>query len=182
MLLSGEEIARVADLFGQQVPRALAGQHDEHLVLPRRADRPRVHRQLGLRRATREGTFGAEFHKRARLQRARPTCRRAGRQRRRRRSRRSRADAGEVIVREGGPADKFFIVVEGEVEVVRGRGRAVRDARARRLLRRDGDHARHAARRDGARHGGGDAALDGPRHVPRRWSPSRSARRRTSTG
>jgi uncharacterized protein YhbP (UPF0306 family) len=30
-----------------------------------------------------------------------------------------RADAGEVIVRQGGPADKFFVIVEGEVEVVR---------------------------------------------------------------
>lgn len=28
-------------------------------------------------------------------------------------------DAGEVIVRQGGPADKFFIVVDGEAEVVR---------------------------------------------------------------
>jgi CRP-like cAMP-binding protein/nitroimidazol reductase NimA-like FMN-containing flavoprotein (pyridoxamine 5'-phosphate oxidase superfamily) len=29
------------------------------------------------------------------------------------------ADAGEVLVRQGGPADKFFIVVEGELELVR---------------------------------------------------------------
>jgi uncharacterized protein YhbP (UPF0306 family) len=28
-------------------------------------------------------------------------------------------DAGEVLVRQGGPADKFFIVVDGELEVVR---------------------------------------------------------------
>ena len=28
-------------------------------------------------------------------------------------------DAGEVIVRQGGPADKFFIIVDGEVEVIR---------------------------------------------------------------
>ena len=34
------------------------------------------------------------------------------------------ADAGELIVREGGPADKFFIVAEGEVEVTRGEGDA----------------------------------------------------------
>ena len=31
----------------------------------------------------------------------------------------TQADAGEVIVREGGPADKYFIVIEGEVEVLR---------------------------------------------------------------
>ena len=36
----------------------------------------------------------------------------------------TRADEGEVIVREGGPADKFFIVVEGEVEVVREGGQS----------------------------------------------------------
>jgi CRP-like cAMP-binding protein len=30
-----------------------------------------------------------------------------------------RVEAGEVIVRQGAPADKFFIIVEGEVEVVR---------------------------------------------------------------
>ena len=29
------------------------------------------------------------------------------------------ADEGEVIVRQGGPADKFFIIADGEVEVVR---------------------------------------------------------------
>jgi CRP-like cAMP-binding protein len=28
-------------------------------------------------------------------------------------------DAGEVLVRQGGPADKFFIVVDGELEIVR---------------------------------------------------------------
>ena len=27
------------------------------------------------------------------------------------------ADAGEVIVRQGGPADKFFVLVDGEVEI-----------------------------------------------------------------
>src|SRR5439155_19474132 len=28
-------------------------------------------------------------------------------------------DAGDVIVRQGAPADKFFIIIDGEVEVVR---------------------------------------------------------------
>jgi CRP-like cAMP-binding protein len=71
----------------------------------------------------REGTFGAEFHKErsysvltelpvlladsvsVSLQT-------------------TRVDEGEVIVREGGPADKYFIVVEGEVEVVRAGGQS----------------------------------------------------------
>jgi CRP-like cAMP-binding protein len=30
--------------------------------------------------------------------------------------------AGEVIVRQGAPADKFFIILEGEVEVLREEG------------------------------------------------------------
>ena len=31
-------------------------------------------------------------------------------------------DEGEVIVRQGAPADKFFIIIEGEVEVTREEG------------------------------------------------------------
>jgi CRP-like cAMP-binding protein len=31
----------------------------------------------------------------------------------------TRAEAGDVIVRQGAPADKFFIIADGEVEVVR---------------------------------------------------------------
>ena len=37
--------------------------------------------------------------------------------------------AGEVIVREGGPADKFFVVVDGEVEVARERRASGRSRR-----------------------------------------------------
>jgi uncharacterized protein YhbP (UPF0306 family) len=37
-----------------------------------------------------------------------------------------RAGAGEVLVRQGAPADKFFIIVEGEVEVLREEGGAAR--------------------------------------------------------
>ena len=36
------------------------------------------------------------------------------------------AGAGEVIVRQGAPADKFFIIVDGEVEVIREDGGAAR--------------------------------------------------------
>jgi signal-transduction protein with cAMP-binding, CBS, and nucleotidyltransferase domain len=35
-----------------------------------------------------------------------------------------RVDAGSVVARQGGPADKFFIVFEGQVEVVREDGGA----------------------------------------------------------
>ena len=45
VILSGEEIARVADLFGQTFPVARARLDDEHLVLPHHAHRTAVHRQ-----------------------------------------------------------------------------------------------------------------------------------------
>ena len=119
VILSGEEIARVADLFGQKFPDLSPGatmsisffrvapielefidNSDEGAGAP-------------------DGTFGAEFHRErsysvfdglpdfdtdlitATLQS-------------------TTADAGDVIVREGGPADKFFILLEGAVELVRG--------------------------------------------------------------
>ena len=37
-----------------------------------------------------------------------------------------RVEAGDVIVRQGAPADKFFIIAEGEVEVIREDGEDVR--------------------------------------------------------
>ena len=82
------------------------------------------------------------------------------------------APAGTVIVRQGAPADKFFIVVDGEVEVVRedaGERRTVARLRARPVLRRDGDPARHAAHRDGA----GDCRDHPVRHGARRLPLSR---------
>jgi uncharacterized protein YhbP (UPF0306 family) len=117
VILSGEQIARVADLFGQKFPDLSPGATMSisfFRITPT---------ELDFIDNTQEGAgdgdaFGAEFHREqsfsvfsdlpsfvtetisAPLQEV-------------------SADAGEVIVREGGPADKFFIVVEGEVEVVR---------------------------------------------------------------
>ena len=64
------------------------------------------------------GTFGADFHRERsysvitdlpaqRVESSSPHCRAPT------------SKAGETIVRQGAPADKFFIVVEGEAEVVR---------------------------------------------------------------
>jgi uncharacterized protein YhbP (UPF0306 family) len=118
VILSGEQIARVADLFGQKFPALSPGTTmtisffrivASELQFTDNTDAS-IHQQAG--------TFGVEFH-------------------------RERAYSvfgdlplqsvssltgelqildfpeGEVIARAGGPADKFFIVVDGEVEVGR---------------------------------------------------------------
>jgi uncharacterized protein YhbP (UPF0306 family) len=118
VILSGEQIARVADLFGQKFPALSPGTTmtisffrivASELQFTDNTDAA-IHQQ--------EGTFGVEFHR----ERAYSVF----------------ADlplqsvssltgalqildfpAGEVIARAGGPADKFFIVVDGEVEVDR---------------------------------------------------------------
>jgi uncharacterized protein YhbP (UPF0306 family) len=118
VILSGEQIARVADLFGQKFPALSPGTTmtisffrivASELQFTDNTDAS-IHQQ--------EGTFGVEFHR----ERAYSVF----------------ADlplqsvssltgelqlldfpAGEVIARAGGPADKFFIVVDGAVEVDR---------------------------------------------------------------
>lgn len=118
VILSGEQIARVADLFGQKFPALSPGTTmtisffrivASELQFTDNTDAS-IHQQ--------EGTFGVEFHR----ERAYSVF----------------ADlplqsvssltgelqlldfpTGEVIARAGGPADKFFIVVDGAVEVDR---------------------------------------------------------------
>ena len=118
VILSGEQIARVADLFGQKFPDLSPGATMSisfFRITPTELDF--IDNTQDKSRGDGDA-FGAEFHREqtfsifsdlpsfvtetisAPLQEL-------------------SAEAGEVIVREGGPADKFFIVVEGEVEVVR---------------------------------------------------------------
>ena len=118
VILSGEQIARVADLFGQKFPDLSPGATMSisfFRITPTELDF--IDNTQEQSRGDGDA-FGAEFHREqtfsifsdlpsfvtetisAPLQEL-------------------SAEAGEVIVREGGPADKFFIVVEGEVEVVR---------------------------------------------------------------
>jgi uncharacterized protein YhbP (UPF0306 family) len=118
VILSGEEIARVADLFGQKFPDLSPGATMSisfFRIVP--TDLEFIDNTSQGHDAP-EGQFGAEFHREraysvfddlptqavesvvASLQVV-------------------EADAGEVIVRQGGPADKFFIVADGEVEVER---------------------------------------------------------------
>jgi uncharacterized protein YhbP (UPF0306 family) len=118
VILSGEEIARVADLFGQKFPDLSPGvtmSISFFRVTP--TDLEFIDNTAAGAEAP-EGQFGAEFHR----ERAYsvfddlPTLQVgsivASLQV-------TEAKEGEVIVRQGGPADKFFIVAEGEVEVER---------------------------------------------------------------
>jgi uncharacterized protein YhbP (UPF0306 family) len=119
VILSGEEIARVAALFGDKFPDLSPGATMSisfFKLVPTDIDFIDNTDPGG---ETRSGQFGAEFHRErsysvfdalpvqevesigATLQKV-------------------QADEGEVIARQGAPADKFFIVVDGEVEVTRG--------------------------------------------------------------
>jgi uncharacterized protein YhbP (UPF0306 family) len=118
VLLSGEEIARVADLFGQKFPDLSPGATMSisfFCIVP--TDLEFIDNTGAGAEAT-GGRFGAEFHREraysvfADLPRREVESVAAALQV-------LEVDAGEVVVRQGGPADKFFIVADGEVQVER---------------------------------------------------------------
>ena len=119
VILSGEEIARVADVFGQRFPDLSPGNTMSisfFRIVP--TDLQFIdNTESGPQ--TREGAFGADFHKERSYSvfSELPALINEGVSVN---LHTTQADAGEVIVREGGPSDKYFIVIEGEVEVVRG--------------------------------------------------------------
>ncbi|MGI8631095.1 MAG: cyclic nucleotide-binding domain-containing protein [Solirubrobacterales bacterium] len=121
VVLSGEEIARVADLFGQKFPDLSPGATMSISFFRITPTEIEFIDNTGEGSATSGETFGAEFHRErsfsvfADLPVVSSDAISAVLQS-------MSADAGEVIVREGGPADKFFVVTEGEVEVTRGQG------------------------------------------------------------
>jgi uncharacterized protein YhbP (UPF0306 family) len=118
VILSGEEIARVADLFGQKFPDLSPGVTMSISFFRVTPTDLEFIDNTAVGADAPEGQFGAEFHREraysvfddlptqqvgsivASLQV-------------------TEAKEGEVIVRQGGPADKFFIVADGEVEVER---------------------------------------------------------------
>jgi len=117
VVLSGEEIAKAADLFGQKYPDLSPGATMSisfFRVVPK--DLQFIDNTAAA--ASRDGVFGAEFHtERAYsvfaelpvklLQSISAPMGTLD------------VEQGETVVREGGPADKFFVVVEGEVELLR---------------------------------------------------------------
>jgi uncharacterized protein YhbP (UPF0306 family) len=121
VLLSGEQIARVADLFGQKFPSLSPGSTmsisffritpTEIQFIDNTATTPRS--------GERGESFGAEFHRDRSYSviadlaaQEPPETIVASLQT-------MDVPAGETIVRQGAPADKFFIVVDGEAELVR---------------------------------------------------------------
>jgi CRP-like cAMP-binding protein len=123
VLLSGEQIARVADLFGQKFPNLSPGSTMSisfFRITP--TDLQFIDNTTSKKGAgTSEGAFGAEFHRGRSYSVVLDLPTQSG-------------DsivaslqsidvaAGETIVRQGSPADKFFIIVEGKAEAVRSEG------------------------------------------------------------
>ena len=118
VLLSGREIARVADLFGQRFPELQPGATVSisfFRIVPINLNY--IDNSEETSAAPPEGTFGAEFHTQREfsvfsdlpIQPVETVDAEM---------RMVRYSAGDVIVRAGGPADKFLIVVEGEVEML----------------------------------------------------------------
>jgi uncharacterized protein YhbP (UPF0306 family) len=118
VLLSGEQIARVADLFGQKFPSLSPGATMSisfYRITPTEIQFIDNRRSRSL---SSPGVFGAEFHRERSYsvfgglptQTAKTIS--ASLQM-------IDAEPETVVARQGGPADKFFIVVEGELEVTR---------------------------------------------------------------
>ncbi|HLM86560.1 MAG TPA: cyclic nucleotide-binding domain-containing protein [Solirubrobacteraceae bacterium] len=116
VVLNGETIARVADLFGQKFPELSPGTTMSisfFRIVPTELQFI-DNTEAGGR--SEDGTFGADFSREraysvfADLPFQRTDSVLGELQT-------VKVDAGEVVVRQGGPADKFFILVDGAVEV-----------------------------------------------------------------
>jgi hypothetical protein len=117
VVLNGMEIARIANEFGKKFPTLSPGQSTMGIsffrVTPMQLEFIDNSRERGKRREE----FGAPFHSdvvfdvlsELPLQDVSTIAAELTE---------ARYSAGEVIARQGAPADKFFIVVEGEVELV----------------------------------------------------------------
>jgi uncharacterized protein YhbP (UPF0306 family) len=122
VLLGGEQIARAADLFGQKFPSLSPGSTMSisfFRITP--TELQFIDNTTARSSGSSEGTFGADFHRERSysvitdlLTQGGETITVSLQQ--------LEVPAGETIVRQGAPADKFFIVVDGEAEVVRDEG------------------------------------------------------------
>jgi uncharacterized protein YhbP (UPF0306 family) len=119
VLLSGEQIARVADLFGQKFPALSPGSTMSisfFRITP--TELQFIDNTTARSTGSSEGTFGADFH-RERSYSVITDLPTQGGETITASLQRLEIPAGETVVRQGAPADKFFIVVDGEAEVVR---------------------------------------------------------------
>jgi uncharacterized protein YhbP (UPF0306 family) len=116
VVLNGETIAKVADLFGQKFPELSPGATMSISFFRIVPTELQFIDNTGTGGKTEEGTFGADFSREraysvfsdlptqqidsiaSELQTV-------------------KVDTGEIVVRQGGPADKFFIIVDGAVDV-----------------------------------------------------------------
>jgi CRP-like cAMP-binding protein len=118
VLLSGEQIARVADLFGQKFPSLSPGATMSlsfYRITPTEIQFIDNRRSRSL---SSPGVFGADFHR----ERSYSVFGGLPTQTAKTISASLQvldAEPDTVVARQGGPADKFFIVVEGELEVTR---------------------------------------------------------------
>ena len=121
VLLSGEQIARVAALFGEKFPSLSPGATMSisfYKITPTEVQFIDNRRNRSL---SSPGVFGAEFHRERSYSvfgglptQTAQTISAA--------TQLVDAGADSVVARQGGPADKFFIVVDGELEVTREEG------------------------------------------------------------
>ncbi|MBV9803240.1 MAG: cyclic nucleotide-binding domain-containing protein [Solirubrobacterales bacterium] len=118
VLLSGEQIARVADLFGQKFPSLSPGATMSisfYRITPTEIQFIDNRRSRSL---SSPGVFGAEFHR----ERSYSVFGGLPTQTAKTISASLQvvdAEPDTVVARQGGPADKFFIVVDGELQVTR---------------------------------------------------------------
>ncbi|MEA2167626.1 MAG: hypothetical protein QOF76_926 [Solirubrobacteraceae bacterium] len=118
VLLSGEEIARVADLFGRKFPDLAPGSTMSisfFKITP--TELQFIDNTSGSTHAI-EGAFGAEFHRERSYSIIQGLPKQLGDTFITALAP-SEVAAGETIVREGTPGDKFLLIVEGEADVQR---------------------------------------------------------------
>jgi uncharacterized protein YhbP (UPF0306 family) len=120
-LLSGEHIARVADLFGQKFPSLSPGATMSIAFYRITPTEVQYIDNRQMRNLSSPGVFGAEFHR----ERSYSVFGGLPTQTAKTISASLQvldAEPDSVVARQGGPADKFFIVVDGELEVTREEG------------------------------------------------------------
>jgi uncharacterized protein YhbP (UPF0306 family) len=118
VILSGEEIARVADLFGQKFPDLAPGSTMSISFFRVTPTELQFIDNTGTATSLEGGTFGADFHRQRSYSVIEGLPTQLGDTFTSTLAP-SEVAAGEAIVREGTPGDKFLLIVEGEAQVSR---------------------------------------------------------------